>query len=131
MRALKLARSLDDGTTRIEALVSIAPHLLEPVQTQVRREWLSDVTDLGEQAGRTAVLEASIEQFTRQTGNAELPTGTDYEFWSDTLRLLGSSARKDVLKNLPRLLPLTVRLGGEVALAEAVQAIAEVGTWFP
>jgi len=104
MRALELARSLDDGTTRIEALVSIAPHLLEPVQTQVRREWLSDVTDLGEQAGRTAVLEASIEQFTRQTGNAELPTGTDYEFWSDTLRLLGSSARKDVLKNLPRLL---------------------------
>jgi hypothetical protein len=130
-RALELARSLDHGSARIEALLSIAPYLPEPQQSATRREWLEEARGLGDLEGRSRVVDASIEQFTEEASFGESCSDADYEFWASTMQLLGSSTRKHVLSSLNRMIPLLARLGGETALAEAVQAIAEVGAWFP
>jgi hypothetical protein len=51
--------------------------------------------------------------------------------WQETLHLLASRPRRDLLADLRALQPVVVGLGGATAVAEAYQAVEDVGLWWP
>ncbi|MGB9800252.1 MAG: hypothetical protein ACPLUL_09185, partial [Thermanaerothrix sp.] len=54
-----------------------------------------------------------------------------YPLWAETLPILASRTRTDLLSDLPALIPLIHALGGEQAIVETFRAIQDVGRWWP
>lgn len=62
---------------------------------------------------------------------AGLPRDRLYPLWRETLPLLAARTRRDLLSDLPALLPVILRLGGEAAVAETFRAVQFVGERWP
>lgn len=60
-----------------------------------------------------------------------LPAATLYPLWCETLHILASRTRGNVLLDIQALAPVIAALGGKEALFATAQAIIEVGRWFP
>jgi hypothetical protein len=62
---------------------------------------------------------------------SQLPESILYPLWQETLRVLASHARQDLLSALPAFCHTIVRLGDTAAIKECIHAIQNVGCWWP
>jgi hypothetical protein len=51
--------------------------------------------------------------------------------WRAMLPVLATRRRRDLLVDIRSLRPVILKLGGQGAIREAVQAIGDVGRWWP
>jgi hypothetical protein len=54
-----------------------------------------------------------------------------YPLWAETLPVLVSRTRRNLLSDLRALAPVIAKLGGAEAVAETFRAIQDVGRWWP
>lgn len=156
VRALALARSLQDESGRIEVLIELAPRLPDPLGGEAwqgalaaaaRRRWptmLSVASRLPLPWKRSALLEVFAQAMRKEkdvdrvkdlAGLAvqlvELPDGAAYAMWDEMLPPLAGRGRRELLADLGALAPFLARLGGPAAIAETFTAVEEVGRWWP
>jgi hypothetical protein len=124
-QALAYARQRLDQTQRAEALGALAAHLPEPQRTQTLAEALQAARAIGHEDYRSSALAALAEQLGTR------PTSFLYPLWSQTLPLLASRTRRNLLSDLRALLPVIRQLGGSQSVAEVFLAIRDVGRWWP
>jgi len=62
---------------------------------------------------------------------AQLPRPHLYSLWQETLPILATRTRKDILADLRALEPVIAALGGAEAVVETFHAIQDVGRWWP
>jgi hypothetical protein len=123
--ALEAACAIGDERWRAEALAGLAPHLSTPLQGQVLQDALEAARAIGDEGGRAKVLAGLAPQV------KHLPVVELYSLWSQTLHVLASRTRSDLLGDIRALMPLIETLGGKEALVVVTQTIIEVGKWFP
>ncbi len=146
--AMAIARSTGDELGRVHALAALLPRLAELGQTddalanarRIGDDWVLARTlaalgrvdeasavarDIQHNESRAAALTAVAPRL------AALPHTRLSLLWSETLRLLATRSRSDLLSDLASLAPLIPRLGGSEAIAETCTAIEEVGRWWP
>ncbi|GAB4560602.1 MAG: hypothetical protein Kow0047_07340 [Anaerolineae bacterium] len=156
--ALAAAQAISNEYVRAEALASLAPHLPEPERTQALREALAAAQAIEWESARAEAL-ASLAPRLAELGHprealaaaqaisdedararaltslaprlAEEDRGWLYPLWQETLHVLASRTRKDLLADLRALEPVIHRLGGPEAVAETFRAIQDVGRWWP
>ncbi|WBQ07071.1 ATP-binding protein [Kribbella sp. CA-293567] len=119
----------------------LVPAALQVARRSKNREWLSACADRLSGADLLEVLAVA-----RELGGQELQTEllgrrapafaqldrvVLQEIWSATLRELSSLGRPAFLSRLRPLGPVIEALGGQHAVAETVQAIEDVGRWWP
>jgi len=102
---------------RTEALTRLAPYLPTGMLAEARA-----IRDVDE---RTIILAGLAPRL------AALPTVTLYSMWPDTLHVLATRTRQDLLADIHALSPVIARLGGQEAVAETFRAIQDVGRWWP
>ncbi|BCL80763.1 hypothetical protein ccbrp13_32280 [Ktedonobacteria bacterium brp13] len=61
----------------------------------------------------------------------QLPVVELYPLWCATIHILAARTRSDLLCDIEALVPVIEVLGEKEALVATVQAIIEVGKWFP
>lgn len=62
---------------------------------------------------------------------ADLPDDLLHPIWCETLHLLATRHRSDLLSDLTALAPVIHALGGDDAIDEIVLAIRDTGRWYP
>jgi hypothetical protein len=62
---------------------------------------------------------------------AALASAQGHLLWCETLHVLASNSRDELLSDLRALSPVIVSLGGPEAAAETIRAIEDVGRWWP
>jgi hypothetical protein len=123
--ALETARAIKFGANRSRALAAIAPHLPEPQRAQAFAEALGAARTIGDEGDRSSALAALGEHL------GTSPVSFLHALWSETLPVLASRSRCDLLSDLQSLLPVIIRLGGPQAAAQVLSAIRDVGRWWP
>jgi hypothetical protein len=154
--ALTAARAITNKHSRIQALAGLVPYLSEPLQVTVLQEALAAARTITDEDSRAQALaklaphlsgpllqEAlaaarAINDWPRAKALAgltpyvkQLPVIVLYSLWCETLRNLAARPRPDLLSDIQALAPVITVLGGNEALVATVQAIIEVGKWFP
>ena len=129
--ALTVAREIRHEGYRVEALSGLVPYLPQADRTVVLEEALEAaqklrVTTTWPFDSPLATALASLAPYL-----AELPLTTLYSFWRETLHILTTCTRSDLLSNLRALAPVIVKLGGEEAIAKTFHAIKDVSRWWP
>jgi len=123
--ALAVARTIKDAYYRGLALVKLAPHLSESLQAVTFQEALAAARTIEEEHTRARVLARLAPHL------EHLSIATLYPLWCETLHILASRTRSDLLSDIGVLLPIVTVLGEKEALVTIAQAIIEVGKWFP
>ena len=117
---LAAARQIRDERYRAEALSALAAQLTGDLLA----EGLAAARQIEDKEHRAEALGALAPQL------AEWPRPVLTSSWQETLRLLASRTRSDLLADLGVLTPVIVALGGEAAVAETCRAIRDVGRWW-
>src|SRR5262249_42620928 len=124
-QALETARAMEYESSRSVALAVLAPHLQESLWSEVLVQTLEAATAIQDEYSRSLALAALAPRLGTSEVSCLLP------LWEQTLPILASRTRKDLLADLCSLLPIIVRLGGAQAVAETFRAIQDVGRWWP
>jgi len=151
--ALAIARAMASEDGRARALVALAPHLPAPLLREAlataqamadhrRVEALVGLVprlgelDYGDEA--LAIARAMADEDRRAQALAglaphvkQLPVVRLYFLWNETLHILAIRTRSNLLSDIQALVPIIATLGGKEALVATMQAIIEVGKWFP
>jgi len=114
-------RAIKDEQQRANALVEVARLLPEPLLLEA----LEATRTIDAAECRVRVVAELAPQIARIS-----PT-TLHSLWRETQPLLTRRARKDLLADLCHLGPMINELGGEVAVAEILRAVQDVGHWWP
>jgi Trypsin-like peptidase domain len=123
--ALAVVRAIADEERRAQALAGLAPHLPEPLQVTVLQEALAAARAIANDESRAQSL-AGLAPHVKQ-----LPVVRLFSLWCETFRILATRTRPDLLSDIQTLVPVIAVLGGKEALIATMQAIIEVGKWFP
>lgn len=119
--ALELIEKIDDHYWKADLLLRIAPALPERL--------LDDAVELARginhQAERARVFGALVPRFGKAVPDQL------HQVWSDTLHLLASGTRQELLLVLPGLLPAFGGLGGPGAMVECARIVESVRRWWP
>jgi hypothetical protein len=151
--ALAAVRSIEEQKGRLEALAEIAPYL--PVDCMDKALEIASATQdadllayalaslsphLPLELSETALVMARGMQWRETRVSAlsglaqplsELPDAELHGLWQETLLILATRTRPDLLADLQVLVPIIVTLGGEEGVAETFRAIQDVGRWWP
>ncbi|MEZ4868835.1 MAG: effector-associated domain EAD1-containing protein [Caldilineaceae bacterium] len=119
--ALGVVRVIEDSSSRADALTNLAPHL-SPKQIE---EALAVARAIQDRYYRGRIL-TNLAPCLAKFSQTYL-----YPLWCETLPILSSRTRDHLLSDLAALSDVIVCLGGSSALAEAAQAIQDVGRWWP
>jgi hypothetical protein len=120
--ALAAAREIRDTDDQAEALAGLALQLAELGHLQ---QALTVARGIGEEWCRPETL-ADLAPYL-----AELAPTTLCSLWCETLPVLSTRTRTDLLADLCALAPVVAALGGAQAMAETFRAIQDVGRWWP
>jgi hypothetical protein len=137
--ALNVVRKLPEGKDvargwgsgrypRIEALLELTPYLPDPFQLEALSEALATarkIVDADERSEVIAKLASPLAEL------AEYSPPVLYPVWSETLHVLATRTRRDLLSDLHTLEPVLSALGGTEAVTETFRAIQDVGRWWP
>jgi hypothetical protein len=119
-----------DKSKRAEVLAAvvakIVPYLPKEQRFQILEEALLALAQEIEQDYLRAEPLAQLAPYV-----VELPISNVIVLWQKILPDLSKSARRDILVNLCSLTPVIAALGGEQAVAETINAIQDVGRWWP
>jgi hypothetical protein len=136
--ALALARNITYRETeaRVRALTGLLPYLTEAERPAVLEEALNSMKDFSSLMRKYQKLSGGSsdrrETLTKLAqGMQRLDYPKCYALWRQTLRDLATQNRADLLSDLQAFAPVILTLGGEKALTEVMQAITDVGRWFP
>lgn len=155
--ALEIARKIQDDYRRAIALAEIAPRLPDAQKTKILDEALSAarkikndywrakaLSDIASKFPDAQKIEFRLEAFSAtnrihdRVAIINLPTQEEAEeesiylsSWALAIYDLSTMSRSDFLSDLSSLAPLLARLGGDEALRETIQAIEDVGRWWP
>jgi hypothetical protein len=125
IQGLAFAQQIPELGRRAEALAALAEHLAEPQRGEALAQALEAARAIGSEGPRSEALAAlALHLATR-------PASPLYSLWSQTLPVLASRTRKDLLADLGALVPVILRLGGPQAAADVYRAILDVGQWWP
>jgi hypothetical protein len=119
--ALKAVQALEDEAWRAQVLARIGPYL----PPSVLGEALVIARTIEQRQGRRDAVTGLSSNL------ATLPGATLQSLWLETLPVLASRTRPDLLADLRALIPALVALGGEDVVKETVAAIKDVGRWWP
>lgn len=119
--ALGQVDAIADHYWKADALLRIVSHL--PKSTLGGA--LARAREVSHQAERARVLAALMPRF----GDLEL--GDLHQVWSETLHILGTGTRHELLLVLPGLLEAFSRLGGPEAILECAEIVQSVRRWWP
>ena len=114
------------------ALSGLVPHLPDGLKGKAIQETLRAVPGIREHSLQEDALKAVAPHLPAWgQSRPEL----SYSVWKETLRAFSTAPRPDFLPRLQMLLPLTMALVGEAekekAAAGIVQAVQNVGIWWP
>jgi len=123
--ALAAAREIEDESTRSEALAGLSPHLPEAEREGLLREALAAAREIRWEDDRSKVLAGLAPHL------AKFPYTALFSLWNETLRILSTRRRRDLLSDIRALAPVVVALGGGEAVRETVDAIQDVCRWWP
>jgi len=126
--AMAAAWETQDEYSRAKALAALISHLPEVEQIEAMREVLATVWEIREERERGKVLVALAS---RMAAWAQQDKAALYALWRETLPVLATHTRGDLLSDLHALIPAIYALGGEEAIAETFRAIQDVGRWWP
>jgi hypothetical protein len=123
---LAVAQTLSDrgfgkNSPKAEALVGLAPYLPH----LLLGEALAAAQEISREDGRSGALAGLAPYLARLSGHQL------YRLWVETLSILATRTRQDLLSDLPALEPVIAALGGEEGVAETFHAIQDVGRWWP
>jgi hypothetical protein len=122
--ALAEARAIQDATDRAEALTEFGSHVPEPLKRQVLDEALAAAREIRIPDYRVRAVTRLVQHVTGLTPPVL------YSIWRETLHVLASSTRKDLLQNLRALVNVIDALGGANGAEDTYHAIRDVGRWW-
>jgi hypothetical protein len=123
--AFASARAIGDERSRSEALASLAPLRSERERAEVLGEALAAARTTEYARVRPGLLRKVAQQV---SSIADL----DWEaFGQETLWMLASRKRSELVSDIRALSPLVSSVGGSAAVKEAGRAVQDVGRWFP
>ena len=142
---LEGASRIEDERRRAEVLTALAPHLPQDVLESASyieiEEKQAEVLSALAPHLPSAVLESAshIENESGRAGvlkviNEQLAPWSLMELCADWQMFLSVAARRNrenLLVDIENCVPMIERLGGKVGLAEVLQAIVNVGNWWP
>jgi hypothetical protein len=125
--ALAAAQAMNDAWRRAETLGASVPLFGVSECHRILQEAIGSIKtieyfNVSARAEALGGLVAQLEQ---------LSVENLYPLWCQLLHALVGQKREDFLADLSTLTPLLRSLGGSTAAAEVVQAISDVGRWFP
>jgi hypothetical protein len=123
--ALRVAREIGDEYDRSRALTSLAPRLPQAEREGVLREALAAAREIEDEYDRSRAL-AGLGPYL-----AEFPRTILFSLWRETLRILSTHRRRDLLGDIRALAPVVAALGGGEAVVEIIGAIQDVFRWWP
>ena len=110
------------------ALAAVAPHLPERERTAVLKQALDAARTIGDEGARSKALAALAPRL------AALPLRDLSTMWTQTLRVLATRTRRDLIADFHRLVPVLATLAGQNApteLGEVARAIQDVARSWP
>ena len=122
---LQIAQTFQDPRGRASAFAELAPHLLQAQKEEILREALQTAGKIEHEGFRIPVLAKLAPHLTK------LPNHILYPVWRTTLHVLATRTRRAFVNDLAALSPVLFALGGTQAIEESIQAIEEVGQWWP
>jgi hypothetical protein len=123
--AVTMARAIEGRGYRALALARLATRLTGPSRDEILREALSAVRTTADADVRS---EGLIELAPHL---AALPIASFYLHWCETLPILATRTRRDLLSDICALESNIAPLGGAAAVRETCHAIQDVGRWWP
>jgi hypothetical protein len=123
-KPLTAARSLTEKTERAEALIHLLPFVLKKEYPELCQVALAATRDIEAMETRSRLL-SSLARYLARLDPELLAT-----LWSDSLHLLATRTRHDVLADIHALLPVVQALTGKTNLDEVAGAVLDVGRWF-
>jgi len=149
-KALAAARAIEDGYSRVNALIALSdmlPELLPEALTVARA-----IQDKEDRADALCILtdklpellpEALAAARAIQNGNylvcalralafglSQMPSAELFPLWQDILHQLSLSTRLQLLQGINALFPAIFVLGGQAATTEIARAIQDVARWW-
>lgn len=118
---LEVTRGITDESDRAHALAGLAPYLSAP-QLHDALEIAQALTSESVRVQVLAALALNLKH---------LPVVRLYSLWGQTLHTLSMRTRSNLLSDIRALAPLIAALGEKEALVATIQAVIEVGKWFP
>ena len=109
----------------LQALSGLAPYLDEALKEQVLQEALEVARAIEDERARAKVLSKLASHL------VNLPFTTLYTLWCETLLILATRRRSDLLADIGALSPVIVKLGGDKVIREIARGILDVGRWWP
>ena len=125
VEAVGLARAIGSQQDRARPLAALIPHLPEAQRQSVLIEAVAAARSIDQEEQRGAALTALAPSI------ATLPVGVLNRLWLETLPVLATRARRDLLVDLRALVPVLTALGGAATLEGTVQSILTVTRWWP
>jgi hypothetical protein len=110
---------------RVKAFMELAPYLTSPQKEQVLRELLTTVRGIEREKDRAELL-AGIASNVMSLSHPTLSS-----IWRETLPILAHRTRQDLMSDLQALSPIIAALGGPNVIAKTIEAIQDVGRWWP
>jgi len=152
--ALEAVWAIRPETTRSRTLAGLAPYLtpdllgqalkaVQAIRPEGEQAWalaglLPRLAELGCPGEALEAARAIGDEEARSNALArlaprlrELPPEILYRLWEETLRVLVTRTRRDLLSDLEALAPVLMALGGGEAVAETITAIQDMGRWWP
>jgi hypothetical protein len=123
--ALAAVQAMEHEWARAPALTRLVPYLSEFLRMTALQEALAAARAIQKERDRTQVLTALMPLL------EHLPAVVPYPLWCETLHILASRARSNLLLDIQVLSSVLALLGGKEVLDAIAQAIIEVGKWFP
>jgi hypothetical protein len=158
--AITAARRIGEDGARAKTLMALVPHLPGPWRSRILREALESAREIGDQPERTKTL-AQLSSDLRTLpsdvllllweetlpvlaghihrdlladleGLEPIPRTLDgVEHVEEARPMVAGRTRWDLLADLEALEPILISLGGVEAVEETIQAIQDVGRWWP
>ena len=122
--ALLAAQKIKDDHWRAEALSNIAPKFPDAKKIEILDEALSATNKIRKQPWSDIVIKLPTEEEAEEESIYLSP-------WDLTIYDLSNKGRNNLLSDLSFSAPLIARLGGDDALRETIEAIKDVGRWWP
>ena len=119
--ALAAARTISQERWRAQALSALAPRLPRDLLADA----LTAAGSIADESDRAAVLAVLA------TLLAAPPATSAWSAWRAILPVLATRRRRDLLADIRSLQPVILALGGQDAVREIVQAVWDVGRWWP
>jgi hypothetical protein len=122
---LPVACAFENPTDRAWTLAELIPHLPQDQKEEILCKALQTAGKIENEWFRVPVLAKLAPHLTK------LPHHILYPVWQATLHVLATRTRRAFVGDLGALSPVLLTLGGNTAIEETIQAMEDVGQWWP